>query len=109
MLEDEWSKNWRKQLIDTITKYHVVDAKFRCQIERINVSICERHFTEDMKMHHASGNTTLGPGSLPTLAFPEKSSPRAVTVPRQSTASIKEEILLSPICVATPRPHYSSF
>ena len=31
--EDEWSKNWRKQLIDIITKYRVVDAKSRCQIE----------------------------------------------------------------------------
>ena len=34
MQEDEWSKNWRKQLIDIITKYGVVDAKSRCQIEK---------------------------------------------------------------------------
>ena len=107
--EDEWSKNWRKQLIDIITKYRVVDAKFRCQIKKKNISICDRHFTEDMKIHHASGKTTLIPGSLPTLAFPEKSFPPAVAVPRQSDASIKEKILLSPICVAPPRPHYSSF
>ena len=105
--EDEWSKNWRKQLIDIITKYRVVNAKCRCQIKKKNFSICERHFTEDMKIHHDSGKTTLIPGSLPTL--PEKSFPPAVAVPRQSAASIKEKTLLSPICVAPPRPRYSSF
>ena len=32
--EDEWCKNLRKQLIDIITKYCVVDVKFRCQIKK---------------------------------------------------------------------------
>ena len=57
-------------------------------------SIRERHFTEDMKIRHVSGKTTLRPGSLPPLAIPHKSFPPAVTVPRQSTASITEKILL---------------
>ena len=107
--EDEWSTNWRKQLIDIITKYRVVDAKFRCQIEKKEVSICERHFTEDLKIQHASGKKTLRPGALPTLAFPEKSFPPAVIVPRQSATSINEKRLVSsPICVGPSQP-YSSF
>ena len=48
--DDEWSSNWRKQLIDIITKYRVVDTQFKSQIDRKEVAICERHFTEDLKI-----------------------------------------------------------
>ena len=49
--DDEWSRNWRKQIIDIVTKYRVVDAQFKRKIEKKDVAICERHFTEDLKIH----------------------------------------------------------
>ena len=89
--ENEWSKNWRKQLIDIITKYRVVDVKFRCQIKKKNVSICERHFTEDMKIHHASGKTTLIPGSLQPLHFLKRVSRRQLLCLDNQLHHLKEK------------------
>ncbi|CAB4004060.1 DNA transposase THAP9, partial [Paramuricea clavata] len=44
---DERSKAIRDEWIRIITKYCVVDANFRKQIESGNVYVCERHFKKE--------------------------------------------------------------
>lgn len=47
---DASKENWRKALLNIITRDRVVDEEFRRQIEEGKVHICERHFkAEDIE------------------------------------------------------------
>ena len=48
--DDEFSTEWRKKLVGIITKYRVVDASVRLKIEKRDIAICEKHFTDDVKI-----------------------------------------------------------
>ena len=59
-------------------------------IERINkkkLYICQRHFSSEQIITHES-TTSLKPGELPTLNFPQKSIQSAIPEPRLSAARI---------------------
>ena len=45
--KNDFDMNWRTRLVAVITEDRVVDASLRAQIERNNLYICRRHFTED--------------------------------------------------------------
>ena len=45
--KNDFDTNWRTRLVTVITEDRVVDASLRAQIERNNLYICQRHFTED--------------------------------------------------------------
>ena len=48
--DDEFSTGWRKKLIDIVTKYRLIDPSFKAAIEKKNVAICEKHFTNEVKI-----------------------------------------------------------
>lgn len=48
--DDEFSRGWRKKLIDIVTKYRVIDPSFKVAIEKKNVAICEKHFSNEVKI-----------------------------------------------------------
>ena len=45
--DDEYSVNWRKNIVDRITKIRVVDASLKRQIERKSLHFCEKHYPEE--------------------------------------------------------------
>lgn len=49
--DDEYSTEWRNKLVGIITKYRVVDASFRLKIEKRDVAICEKHFSDEVKIY----------------------------------------------------------
>ena len=81
--KNDFDKNWRTRLVAVITEDRVVDASLRAQIERNNLYICQRHFTEDQYYRHET-IVTLNPGVIP-LNLPQKSRPSStITKPRNS-------------------------
>ena len=44
---DEYNVNWRKNIVDMITKIRVVDASLKRQIERRSLHFCEKHYSEE--------------------------------------------------------------
>ena len=45
--DDEYNVNWRKNIIDMITKIRVVGASLKRQIERKSLHFCEKHYPEE--------------------------------------------------------------
>ena len=45
--DDEYSVNWRKNIVDMITKIRVVDASLKRKIERKSLYFCEKHYPEE--------------------------------------------------------------
>ena len=45
--DDEWTRGWRENLVNIITKDREIDADLRDQIERKLLHICKLHFAED--------------------------------------------------------------
>ena len=45
--KDEYNTAWRGKLVNVITKDRVMDSALRNQIEKQNLHICEKHFTEE--------------------------------------------------------------
>ena len=45
--DDEYNVNWRKIIVDIITKIRVVDANLKRQIERKSLHFCEKHYLEE--------------------------------------------------------------
>ena len=45
--DDEYNVNWRKNIVDMITKIRVVDASLKRQIERKSLHFCEKHYPEE--------------------------------------------------------------
>ena len=43
---DEYNVNWRKNIVDMITKIRVVDASLKRKIER-SLHLCEEHYPEE--------------------------------------------------------------
>lgn len=74
---DERKATWRREIINIITKYRVLDKKFRKQIDEGKVHVCERHFQpRDIEVHNS--RKTLLFGALPLLNLPEKSHPSSI-------------------------------
>ena len=44
---DEYDVNWRKNIVDMITKIRLVDASLKRQIERKSLHFCEKHYLEE--------------------------------------------------------------
>ena len=44
---DEYDVNWRKNIVDMITKIRLVDASLKRQIERKSLHFCEKHYPEE--------------------------------------------------------------
>ena len=44
---DEYNMNWRKNIVDMITKIRVADASLKRQIERKSPHFCETHYPEE--------------------------------------------------------------
>ena len=45
--DDEYNVNWRKNIVDMITKIQVVNASLKRQIERKSLHFSEKHFPEE--------------------------------------------------------------
>ena len=45
--KDDFNKKWREEMLSLITRDRIVDAKFKLQIEKNRVFICEKHFAAD--------------------------------------------------------------
>ena len=45
--DDEYNVNWRKNIVDMITKIRVVDAGLKRQIEKKSLHFCEKHYPEE--------------------------------------------------------------
>ena len=45
--DDEDNVNWRKNVVDMITKMRVVDASLKRQMERKSLHFCEKHYPEE--------------------------------------------------------------
>ena len=45
--DDEYYVNWRKSIVDMITKTRVVDASLKRQIKRRSLHFCEKHYPEE--------------------------------------------------------------
>ena len=45
--DDEWSFNWRKNIISVVTKDRVIDKALRERIMKKNIFVCEKHYSED--------------------------------------------------------------
>ena len=43
----EFYVKWKKEILNIITKYRVVDKCFKKQIESGNIHVCERHFSKE--------------------------------------------------------------
>ena len=44
--KDETTEEWRREMLNIITKDGVVDANFKKQVENDHVYVCEKHFRE---------------------------------------------------------------
>ena len=90
--KNDFDKNWRTRLVAVITEDRVVDASLWAQIERNNLYICQRHFTEDQYYRHET-KVTLNPGVIPSLNLPQKSHPSSSTItkPRNSAEVIQQK------------------
>eukprot|EP00794_Sanderia_malayensis_P001236 gene1236-1360_t len=91
--DDEFSKKWRSQLINIVTKDRVIDKSLRKQIDNRSIHICEQHFTPDQINFHRT-RKTLKPGVLPTLLLPVKSVQTSASSnpnPRQSADAISNK------------------
>ena len=44
---DEYNNEWRKKIYNIITKDRVVDSKLKEQMDKQNIFICERHFSQE--------------------------------------------------------------
>ena len=44
---DKYDVNWRKNIVDMITKIRLVDASLKRQIERKSLHFCEKHYLEE--------------------------------------------------------------
>ena len=45
--DDEYNVNWRKNIVDMVTKIRVVDASLKRQIEKKSLRFCEKHYPEE--------------------------------------------------------------
>ena len=45
--DDEYNVNWRKNIVDMVTKTRVVDASLKTQIKRKSLHFCEKHYREE--------------------------------------------------------------
>ena len=45
--DDGYNLNWRKNIVNMITKIRVVDASLKRQIERKSLHFCEKHYPEE--------------------------------------------------------------
>ena len=46
--KDEYNTEWRKKLVNIITKDRVIDPGLKAQIEKQNLYICEKHFSVEL-------------------------------------------------------------
>ena len=44
--KDETTEEWRREMLNIITKDRVVDANFKKQVDNEHVYVCEKHFRE---------------------------------------------------------------
>ena len=45
--DDEYNVNWRKNIVDMMTKTRVVDASLKRPIKRKSLHFCEKHYPEE--------------------------------------------------------------
>ena len=48
--DDEHNVNWRKNIVDMITKIRVVDASLKRQIERKSLQFCDKRYPAEKLM-----------------------------------------------------------
>ena len=49
--DDDYSADWRKKILDVVTKYRVIDSNFKRQIDKRTLHICEEHYVKDKLIH----------------------------------------------------------
>ena len=92
---DDFKKKWASELINVITKDHVIDSKLQVKInvndkEHKKMWICGRHFSTKQYWVY-SNSKKLKEGELPTLHIPKKSIDSLTSHPRTIAAISKRE------------------
>ena len=90
---DDFKKKWASELINVITKDHVIDSKLQVKIndkEHKKMWICGRHFSTKQYWVY-SNSKKLKEGELPTLHIPKKSIDSLTSPPRTIAAISKRE------------------
>ena len=69
----EFYTTWRKNLLDVLSKYRVMDSQFKKAVMEGNkkMYMCERHFKREDIECTATGIKVLKLQALPSLNFPE--------------------------------------
>nr|XP_047145142.1 uncharacterized protein LOC124818371 [Hydra vulgaris] len=70
--QDDCNVEWRRKLIEIITKDRLIDSALRKQIASESLHVCEKHF-EDHEVNRNSARARLIPGSLPSKNLPKRS------------------------------------
>uniref|UniRef100_A0A7M5WQG4 THAP-type domain-containing protein n=1 Tax=Clytia hemisphaerica TaxID=252671 RepID=A0A7M5WQG4_9CNID len=92
-------RDWKKQLVDIIKKYRVVDKCLQSRIDESKVWLCSLHFTESDFEYTRTGLRKLKLFALPTENLPKKSFEKeAATVRRQL---VRDPL---PLLVSDPNP-----
>ena len=73
--KSEFFSNWRKCIVDVLSKYREMSPSFKREIIdcKRDVFICEKHFTEKDIILTPTNKKTLDDMALPTLNLPQKS------------------------------------
>ena len=89
----EFYTTWRKNLLDVLSKYRVMDSQ--CKKAAMGCSkkmyMCERHFREEDVEYTATGIKVLKLQALPALNFPEKSLETPNVIERRQVRRKLEE------------------
>jgi len=104
--DDEYSTQWRKKIVDIVTKDREIDASLRSQIEKRTLHTCELHYPEETLLRNSTRTTKI-PGALPTLNLPLKSFSKPQN--ERNTDSIEKRERAEAENTTKSRDCYSSF
>eukprot|EP00794_Sanderia_malayensis_P011564 gene11564-12759_t len=85
---DDFTKKWRSDILNVITRDRVVDPPLKKQIEEDQVYVCEQHFLPE-ELYHYELKKTLKEGSIPHLKLPKKTL-EVKKINERSDVSIKK-------------------
>jgi len=62
--DDNYSTQWRKKIVDIVTRDREIDSSLRSQIEKRALHTCELHYPEETLLRNSTRTTKI-PGALP--------------------------------------------
>ena len=77
--KDAFHSNWRKNLVDVLSLYRVMDNSYKRSILNGEIYMCEKHFSPDNIELTKTGKKSLRLNALPTQNLPSKSQDKPKT------------------------------